>query len=153
MLTSHDRDIMAQAVREAINEWDLKLTIFKPLPVEQQINWNEQLHEYSGAIEHNKYINVVAERKDQQNMVIYNLNIATQAGDSADGTLIFSVPNIYTFIDEDCRVLYNGEQWRIHTIKERIGENIIIVRKLTGNTDVWSNIPINIFDVGGGYNA
>jgi hypothetical protein len=153
MLTSYDIEMMGHDIREVINMWGLKLTILKPLPIAQQTNWNEQLHEYSGAIKHDRYINVVAERKDQQNMAMYGLDITTQAGDLAKGMLIFTLPNTYTFLDETCRISYDNEQWRIHTIKERIGENIIFIEKLQGNTDTWDPVPSSIVDVGGDYNA
>jgi len=149
MLTKNDIDIMNNTVKEIINMWDMKLIILKPIPKDQQSNWNSLLNEYSGSIDYTKYINVIAERKDQQNMNVYNLDITTHAGDISGGALIFTFPSIYSFIDETCRILYNNEQWHIISIKDRIGERLVMIDRLNGNDEIWSEIPYKIINVSG----
>ena len=148
MLTQYDIDMMAGDVRDIINMWNTKLVILKPLSKDKQTNWNSIMHEYSGPIMYTKYTNVVAERKDQQNMIAYDMNISSRAGDSADGQLVFTVPDTYTFIDDTCRVIYKDVQWHIVHIKERIGEVLLICEKLTTGTEIWPDPPFETKDVG-----
>ena len=148
MLNSNDVLFMEDSVHDAIRMWDMTVSILKPLPPESQTHWNNNLHEYSGAICYDKYTNVHVERKDHTNMHLYDIDIDTGAGDSGAGRLIFTVSDMHTFIDETCRVLYNGSQWRIITIRKRIGESIIIIDEIIGSSEVWAETPTNIVDCG-----
>lgn len=150
MLTQHDIDMMAMDVREIIGMWNTKLTIYKPLPIEQQTHWNNLLNEYSGSVAYNKYVNVVAERKDQQNMTTYDLDISNQAGDKAKSRLIFTFPDTYLFIDETCRIIYEGNMYYIVLMKHRIGEILAVIDKCCGATETW-DIANSTIDVGDSY--
>ena len=153
MLTPYDIQVMQSDVREIINMWGEKLVIYKPKPIAEQQYWNEILSEFSGAIEYDLYNNVVSERKDIQNMRDYDLEISTQGGDSDTASLVFTCPDVYTFIDESCRILYEGDMWRIKIIKHRIGEKLFVVNKFVGTNEKWANVPANTYDMGDQYNV
>lgn len=140
MLNQFDIDMMANDVRDIIKLWGLKLTIYKPLPIDQQINWNELLHEYSGSIVFDIYNNVVAERKDQQNLLSYGLDTTSQAGDKANSRLMFTMSDEYKFVDETCRIIYENLMYHIVYIKPRIGETVIIVDRYDGWNEVWESV-------------
>ena len=93
MLTRYDITMMEDTVRDIISMWDMRLTVLKPLPIDQQPNWNEHMHEYSGEIHYIQYDNVAMERKDQTNTNIYDFDIKLGAGDDKDGYLVFAIPS------------------------------------------------------------
>ena len=92
MLTRYDIAMMEDTVREIIGMWDMRLTVLKPLPIDQQPNWNKHMHEYSGEIHYTQYDNVAMERKDQTNTNTYDFDIRLGAGDDKDGYLVFVLP-------------------------------------------------------------
>lgn len=147
MLTPYDIKVMEGDVRDIIRMWNMRLTVLKPLPIERQPNWNEHMHEYSGEIHYTQFDNVEMERKDQMVTNTYTIDVINGAGDQADGMLIFTTSDLNTFIDETCRLLYKGEQWRIKNLYPRIGETIIAVFKLSGNDEKWAEYPDIIVDV------
>lgn len=150
MLTPYDISMMENSVRDIISMWDTRLTVLKPLPIDQQPNWNEHMHEYSGDIHYMKYVNVPMERKDQVNMNIYDTDIRAGAGDDKDGRLTFTTSDLNTFIDDTCRIIYEGDQWRISIERPRIGEIVMIVTKIVGSDERWHHEPDSTIDVSGG---
>ncbi len=146
MLTAHDISIMENTVRGIICMWDTTVTVLKPLPIDEQPNWNEHLHEYSGEIAYNQYDNIMMERKDQVSTHMYDEDIKDGAGDMNDGRLVFNTSDKNSFIDKTCRLLYDGHQWKIDTIKHRIGEILIIVSKIVGSNENWAKSPSNVGD-------
>lgn len=146
MLTRYDIAMMEDTVRDIISMWDMRLTVLKPLPIDQQPNWNEHMHEYSGVIHYIQYNNVAMERKDQTNTSIYDFDIRLGAGDDKDGHLVFTTSDLNTFIDDTCKILYNGERWRVEEFRQRIGEKIMLLRKVVGSDEKWASQPDSIID-------
>ena len=146
MLTRYDIAMMEDTVREIIGMWDMRLTVLKPLPIDQQPNWNKHMHEYSGEIHYTQYDNVAMERKDQTSTNIYNFDIRLGAGDDKDGYLVFTTSDLNTFVDETCRILYDGEQWRVTEFRQRIGEKIMLLSKVVGSDEKWASQPAFIID-------
>lgn len=144
MLTSYDISVMEDSVREVIGMWGTNVQVLKPLPIASQPNWNEHMHEYSGDIHYVRYDNMPVERKDQVNMMAYDHEISNGAGDKQDGRLIFTTSDLNTFMDDTCRVVYNGEQWRIDQIRPRIGEVVFIIAKITGSNEKWATDPDSV---------
>ena len=146
MLTRYDIAMMEDTVRNIISMWDMRLTVLKPLPIDQQPNWNEHMHEYSGEIHYIQYDNVAMERKDQTNTNIYDFDIRLGAGDDKDGYLVFTTSDLNTFVDDTCKILYNGERWRVAEFRQRIGEKIILLRKVVGSDEKWASQPDSVID-------
>lgn len=146
MLTRYDIAMMEDTVRDIISMWDMRLTVLRPLPIDQQPNWNEHMHEYSGEIHYTQYDNVAMERKDQTSTNIYNFDIRLGAGDDKDGYLVFTTSDLNTFVDETCRILYDGEQWRVTEFRQRIGEKIMLLSKVVGSDEKWASQPASIID-------
>lgn len=147
MLTPYDIEVMEGTVREIITMWNLRLTVLKPLPMKWQPNWNEHMHEYSGEIHYVQFDNVNMERKDQMITNTYNIDIVNGAGDQRDAFLVFTTSDLNRFIDETCRICYNGEQWRVRTIYPRIGESIIAVFRINSSDETWADNPDMVIDV------
>lgn len=147
MLTDYDIIMMEDSVRDIIKMWNTKLSVLKPLPIEEQPNWNIHLHEYNGEIHYTRFNNVAFERKDQMNTNIYDFDIKSGAGDDRDGYLVFTTSDLNTFIDSTCRILYNDEQWRVDQIRQRIGEKILLLYKIVGSDERWSQDPDIIIDM------
>lgn len=147
MLTQYDISIMENSVRDIIGMWNTRLKVLKPLPIDQQPNWNEHMHEYSGEIHYTEYVNVPMERKDQVNMNIYDTDIRNGAGDDRDGRITLTTSDTNIFIDDTCRIIYMDEQWRVSMIRQRIGEKILILNKIVGSNEKWANVPDSTVDL------
>lgn len=147
MLTPYDIQWMETEVRQIIKGWHLRLEILDPVPSELQIGWNNLMHEYGGSIAYVQYINVIAERKDIQDKNTYDLNIRDGAGNKDDGRLLFTVSDLYTFINLNCIVLYDGMRWKIDMLKERIGETLVLISKVTGSNEKWEDEPVTTIDM------
>lgn len=146
MLTGRDIAMMEQDVRDIIYGWQTRIKILAPLPAESQPNWSALLHEYNGEIHYTLYDNVVAERKDIQDKNTHDLNIEGGAGNKDDGRLIFTVSDLYTFVDIDCQIIYDGLRYKVDMLKERIGETLILISKITGSDEKWANTPDVVID-------
>lgn len=147
MLTPYDISIMEDDVRNVIDMWNTKLSVLKPLPVDQQTHWNEHMHEYSGPIDYNRYDNVPMERKDQMNTNIYDTDIMRGAGDREGGYLVYTTSDLNTFVDDTCRLIINNEQWKITEMRSRIGEKILILLQVVGSDEAWSDTPHEVIDM------
>lgn len=134
MLNNNDILFMETNVRDIINMWNTTIDIHIPLPVNEQPNWNPVLCEYNGEVKYDILYDVHAERKDMQNMMIGTVD-TTNAGDYVRGRLVFAISDEIQ-INTDCIIEYLGDNWRIETIRNRIGENIIVIDRNVGDADV-----------------
>lgn len=153
MLNEYDLMVMHSDVRDIIWGWRCKIDIMKPLPIDKQPDWNNSMHEYKsgGAIAYDLYHNVVVERRDQQDKHDDQLNIqlGVGAGDHKDGIMMFSLSDLYKFIDLTCIFIYDNDYWRVKMIKPRIGENLCIIHKEVSNEVGinYADVPTNIYDM------
>ena len=76
MLSKYDIEFMKQSVREIINEWQTTITILQPLPLSEQPNYNNIMHEFVGDVKYETIV-VPAERKDLVNNQTNNLTLDT----------------------------------------------------------------------------
>lgn len=147
MLTPYDIQVMEQDVRDIIRMWNLRITVLKPLPKEQQPNWNKLLHEYSGPIQYIQYDNVPMERKDQIVTNVYTQDMVNGNGDQKDGYLYFTTSDQNLFVDETCRIIYKGYHWQITKMYPRIGETLLSLVKMMGPDETWDDHPYQVIDM------
>ena len=101
MLSKHDIEFMKQSIREIINEWQTTITILQPLPLSEQPNYNNIMHEFVGDVKYETIV-VPAERKDLVNNQTNNLTLDTvEYGKKNAGTILYAIPNIIPVFDED----------------------------------------------------
>lgn len=150
MLTPFDIEFMKNSVRSVIDEWNTKILILEPLPLNEQPNYNMLMHEYTGEIKY-KEILMNAERKDIVQNTTNRLSVddATYGMRNA-GTMLYSIPNIIPVFDEDGHQT-GIEQYRPNTesifiiddttdryylknMKDRLGETLIELVRYEGNT-------------------
>lgn len=150
MLTEYDIAWMESNVRDIIDMWRMRVTVLKPIPKGKQPYWNKLLHEYSttGPIQYVQFDNVPMERKDQIITNTYTQDIVNGNGDQKDGYLYFTTSDLNVFLDETCRILYNGFHWQITKLYPRIGETLMSLSKMMGPDENWAKSPYRIVDIG-----
>ena len=179
MLNAHDINWMENTVREIISEWNTKINIYSRLPLEKQPNYNHLMHEFIGDSYCNM-ITVMAERKDIVNNMTNdpdpdNLDF----GRKNDGVFLYAIPDVIdvveTFTDDsgndvdetvtkkflptlhDIVTIGDGEVYYVRSIRGRIGETLITIKRFTGNKPTiletedgiiirdydWSDVDVN----------
>lgn len=155
---------MKDSVREIIGDWHTTITIMQPLPLNKQPNYNSLMREFTGDVLYNT-ITVPAERKD---IVSNNTNLIdpkdSEYGENNAGTLLYAIPNIIPVIrngkqvgvkrfkpNKDSTIIIDSsdDRYYIYSMRSRIGETLIAIRKHVGDipngTDIIDrdNIPID----------
>ena len=149
MLSSWDIEFMKSTVREIIHEWNTTITLLQPLPLEKQSNFNNILNEFTGNILYEEIV-IQAERKDSINNVA-DMMKPTQFryGSRNDGTLLYAIPNIRDGIEfkpaENAIVAIDSsnDRYYIESIRERIGETLITIKRYVGGIPDGSQIIRN----------
>lgn len=155
VLNSHDISFMENSVMECINQWNSSIDCVRPLPVDEQPNWNSIMLEYSGDISYTRFT-IPAERKDLTNYYSDSIDPAKSAyGDRDDGTLMYAIPitipsrdvNNNLILDDSGRMIMiafrpheddlyivNGDKYHVRIVKDRIGESLLVLYRLVGGT-------------------
>jgi len=128
MLNSYDIESMKRDVNGIIGDWSDTVEIWKLLPDDQQPGWNPLMREVSGDKIYDKRTNITVERRDVH---VSELE-SNQGGDRYTGVSVLCVPDDIP-VDHDCIFILAGDtttQWRVHAIKDRLGENMVTIFKL-----------------------
>ena len=132
MLTPYDIQVIEKNVEETISQWNTFITILIPLPEEQQTNWNPIMREYSGDVIYDTINNVPAELK----YILFNIHESHKtdiAGDHQYGDISYSIPNKYELTPNCMFIIDNsGDLYETKSIRNRIGERIVQMRKMVG---------------------
>lgn len=140
MLSPYDIAWMEDTVRDIIKEWETKIKIYSRLPLEEQPNYSQYMHEFTG----DSYCSVIeidAERKDIINNMTNDPDIyEMDYGKKNNGTLLFAIPDVidgerYKPSLHDLVVLENDDNvYCVRNIRDRIGETLLTLLRYTGNT-------------------
>ena len=140
MLSKYDIMWMEDTIREVIREWDTRIKIYSRLPLEHQPNYNHLMREFIGD-SYCSFIEIDAERKDLVNNMTNDPDIYDMyRGKKNDGTLLFAIPSVYD--DKQYKpslhdlITINGDDnvYCIRSMRDRIGETLITMIRMTGNT-------------------
>lgn len=149
MLSEGDIAFMKESVRDVIEQWHTTITIRQPLPLEQQPNYNKLMHEFvdGGEIMYEDIV-ISAERKDIVNNYTNNLPPDdTEYGEKNAGTILYAIPSVLpVFKDgqqigvrafkphkESVIIVDNSsDRYYIQSIRDRIGETLITIKRYTG---------------------
>jgi hypothetical protein len=140
MLTQYDISMMEKSVIDILESWNMKATIFKPKPEDQQPNFNPLMREYTGEIEYDILKNVPVERLEVVNEY-HNDRDQTKAGTKTESSILYKFPTIFNekplVITPDMIFMFgdSNERYHINTIRNRIGETIVDVDLIVGGTD------------------
>lgn len=149
ILTPYDIEFMKNTVRDIISQWHTTITIMQPLPVDKQPNYNKLMHEFTGDVLY-ETISVQAERKDIVNNYTNNLPPDdTEYGEKNAGTILYAIPNILPVLDsngtqigirqfkpdKDAIIAIDDteDRYYISSMRDRIGEVLITVKRYTGD--------------------
>ena len=141
MLNSYDIQLMKDSVQEIIREWETKISIFSR-SLENQPNYNEYMHEFTGESICTKTI-IDAERKDIVNNMTNNPEPDnTDYGKRNEGTILFAIPDtingiVYKpLISDIVTIDDSGDIYYIRSMRDRIGETLITIKRFTGNSPI-----------------
>lgn len=165
VLTKGDIEFMKDSVRDVINQWHTTITIMQPLPLDQQPNYNKLMHEFIGDAVYES-ISISAERKDIVNNYTNNLPPDdTEYGEKNAGTILYAIPNIIPVFDENGNqtgvkqfkphkesiVIVDDTEDRYHIVsmRDRIGEILITVKRYIGEVPDGSNISDEYIPIDG----
>jgi hypothetical protein len=129
---------MEDTVRQVIGEWNTSLNIYSRLPLDQQPNYNHLMREFTGD-SFCTLITITAERKDIVNNMTNDPDIDNlDGGIKNDGTLLYAIHNVIDGVPykpslHDIVTNGDGEVYYIRSIRDRIGETLISLRRFTGN--------------------
>lgn len=166
MLNAHDIRWMEDTVREVISEWNTKISIYSRLPLEEQPNYNHLMREFTGD-SYCKVLTVIAERKDIVNNMTNDPDPDNiDFGRKDNGTFLYAIPDVIkvteTTKDEngndvshevekkysptlhDVVTIGDGEVYYIRSIRSRIGETLLTIKRFTGNKPTISTVDDNI---------
>lgn len=142
MLSPYDIVWMEDTVRGIIKEWETKIKIYSRLPLEEQPNYSQYMHEFTGD-SYCSMIEIDAERKDIVNNMTNDPDIyEMDFGKKNNGTLLFAIPNVidgkpYKPSLHDLVVLKDDDNvYCIRNIRDRIGETLLTLLRYTGNTPI-----------------
>lgn len=148
MLNSNDIKFMTDSICDIISEWNTFISIFTPLPISQQPNYNTLMNEYSGPIVFVRRV-VPAERKDiVNNYTNYIQPDEIAYGDKNEGVLLYAVPTILTsvvggiVVEETYKPQLNAtisvdnsaDRYFIKSMRDRIGETLLLLNRYVGGT-------------------
>ncbi len=154
MLNQADINFMKDTVRDIINQWHTTITIMQPLPIDEQPNYDKILHEFVGETMF-ETLCIPAERKDIVNNYTNNLPPDdTEYGEKNAGTILYAIPNVIPLFDDDgnqigvrqfkphneaiIAVDDTKDRYHIVSIRDRIGETLITIKRCIGNIPVGS---------------
>lgn len=149
MLSKHDIEFMKESVRDVIDQWHTTITIMQPLPLDQQPNYNKLMHEFSGDALYETLV-VPAERKDLVNNYTNSVPAdETSYGKKNAGVMLYAIPNVIPVFDDNGnqigvkRYIPNkdsiivvddtDDRYYIESIRDRIGEVLITIRRYVGD--------------------
>lgn len=138
MLNAHDIKWMEDTVREIISEWDTEIIIYSRLPLEEQPNYSHLMGEFTGD-SYCTAITITAERKDIVNNMTNDPDSDNlDFGKKNNGTLLYAIPNIfedkpYKPTLHDIVTNGDGEIYYIRSIRDRIGETLVTIKRFTGH--------------------
>lgn len=155
MLNAHDVRWMEDTVREIIAEWDTEINIYSRLPLEEQPNYNHLMHEFVGD-SYCKVLTIQAERKDIVNNITNDPDPdSLDFGRKNNGTFLYAIPDIINVtrvttdddgnelteeVEEkyqpslhDLVTIGDGEVYYIRSVRTRIGETLITIKRFVGN--------------------
>ena len=157
MLNAHDVRWMEDTVREVIDEWATKINIYSRLPLEEQPNYNHFMREFTGD-SYCTVLTISAERKDLVNNMTNdpdpdNLDF----GRKNNGTFLYAIHDIikvkkvvdgveveveeaYEPTLHDIVTTGDGEVYYIRSVRKRIGETLITIKRFTGNKPMISTV-------------
>lgn len=162
MLNAHDIRWMEDTVREIIGEWNTEISIYSRLSLEEQPNYNHLMKEFIGD-SYCTVLTIIAERKDIVNNMTNdpdpdNLDF----GRKDNGVFLYAIPDIIKVtkvtkdkdgnsINEEVEEKYqptlhdivtigDGEVYYIRSIRSRIGETLITIKRFTGNKPKISTV-------------
>ena len=138
MLNAYDIGWMEGTVREIISEWNTEINIYSRLPLEEQPNYNHLMKEFVGD-SYCSMITISAERKDIVNNMTNdpdpdNLDF----GRKSNGVFLYAMPDIhdgkpYQPTLHDIVTTGDGEVYYVRSIRSRIGETLVTIKRFTGN--------------------
>ena len=149
MLTAGDIEYMKNSVRDIIDQWHTTITIMQPLPIEQQVNYDVILREFTGDVLY-ETICISAERKDIVNNYTNDLPPDdVEYGQKNAGTMLYAIPNVIPVFDESGRQIGirqykphkqaviaiddTTDRYRIRSMRDRIGETLIMLQRYTSD--------------------
>ena len=149
ILTPYDIEFMKNSVRDVIDQWHTTITIMQPLPVYKQPNYNKLMKEFTGDVLY-ETISISAERKDIVNNYTNNMPPDdTEYGEKNAGTILYAIPNILPVLDsngiqigirqfkpdKDAIIAIDDteDRYYISSMRDRIGEVLITVKRYTGD--------------------
>lgn len=156
LLNNYDRKFMNDSIHETIFSFDNYITAFIPLPEDKQRNFDKYMREYNGAILFYKKI-VLAERIE----LVQDYNDTTKADDidygrRDSGKLAYAIPDDIPIIDDHgCingyehyrpsqfdifQVDESDDRYYVETVKDRIGQYVVIMHKYDGTTPNGINL-------------
>ena len=147
MLSKHDLEWMSDTVARTITPWDGYMTLKRPLPEDQQPNYNKMMREYTGEIMYELIEDIPTESLDMTNINHESTDVGI-GGDKINGDAVYCIPKKYTNKRGDMVEVkpepfdivllseYQDNIYRISDMRNRIGEIILILRKISGGTEV-----------------
>lgn len=141
MLTQYDIDIMKDTVIDILESWGTTVTILVPKPKEEQLNWNPLMSEYTGDILYDTIENVPIERLEVVNE--YHMSRSQiKAGTKTESSVLYKLPAVFNgkplVITSDMIFIFDNDytkKYHIHTVRNRIGENIVDIDLIVGSTN------------------
>ena len=145
MLNAHDIMWMENTVREVINEWNTKINIYSRLPINEQPNYNHLMGEFTGD-SYCTMLTISAERKDLVNNMTNdpdpdNLDF----GRKNNGVFLYAIHDVidgklYEPALHDIVTTGDGEVYYIRSVRKRIGEILITIKRFVGNKPAISTV-------------
>ena len=140
MLTQYDINMMKSDVIEILESWGMTATILKPKPEDEQPNFNPIMREYTGAIHYDIIIDVPTERLEVVNEY-HDDNERIKAGYRTESSYQYKFPAEFNgkplVIEPDMLIIFDDnkdDRYQINTIRRRIGETIVDVDLINGET-------------------
>lgn len=140
MLNKFDISFMEESVQDIIHLWDTKIMIYNKSDISTQPYYNSILREFTGDILCTR-LEIDAERKDLiNNQTNIHQEDDIEYGIKNEGTILFAIPDVLNNVkykpsqNDIITIDDSGEVYYIKSIRDRIGESLITIKRFVGNT-------------------
>lgn len=151
LINTYELQWMNDCVHEVIHSWHDHIIAYIPLPKDKQDNYDRAMREFTGAIKFYKKI-IRAERVELQQS--YHDSVPPKDidyGRRDDGELIYAIPDDIPIFDDmlnvhgfenwkpDIFTIFDiddgsGEKYYVRTVKERVGQRLLMLYRYDGTT-------------------
>ena len=141
MLTQYDINMMKETVMGILESWGTTATILIPKPEGEQPGFNSLMREYTNDVEYDRIEDVPVERLEVVNEY-HEHRGHMKAGTKTESSILYKFPAEFKgeplVITDNMIFIFDGNEnnkYHINTIRRRIGETVVDVDLIVGNTD------------------